>query len=232
MAVKAAIKRNIFKDDIVLGALFAELLATFILTSAVLVTSGNAIIAGVTVLVMVMIFGVISGAHLNPAVTIAMLAIKQVSVIRSIGYIVAQVLGAMLALIVVTQFVANNDGLAGYKVFTVVTESTGTWLPIIGELFGALIFGIGFGSAILDKKQGFDKAFTIAGALLLGLIVSTLGVTGVLNPAVAIGASAMSGNVWQIATYIASPIVGITLGVLIYKFIKQDVSRTAKPSKS
>lgn len=231
MAGKTISKKNVFKDDIVLGALFAELLGTFALTAAVLVTSGNAILVAVTVLIMVLVFGAISGAHINPAVTISLLLIKQISIIKAVGYIVAQFLGAMLALVVVTQFVASNDGLVGYKVFT-VAETTGTWLPVMAEFFGALIFGFGVGSAVINKKEGFDQAFTIGGSLLLGLIVSTLGVAGVLNPAVAIGASALTANLWTSGIYIIAPIVGVTLGVLVYKFLKHDVNRSSKVNKN
>lgn len=211
------------------GALSAELIGTFLLTTAVLTTSGNVIVAAVTLLVLVVIFSRISGAHVNPAVTIAMLATRQISFWKAFGYVAAQLLGAMLALIVMTKFVgANPDAeLSGLSVFK-VRELTGTWLPVFAEALGAMILGLGVASTVMSKKDGFDGAFAIGGALLIGLIVATLGSAGVINPAVALGASAYTGNWWTVWAYALAPIVGAAAGAWLYKLMQWDVTNAGK----
>src|SRR5687768_6776636 len=94
--------------DIALGALFAELVGTFALTLALLNAQGNFVIATVAVLVLVLVMGRLSGGHLNPIVTIGLMATRQMPVLRGVGYLIAQTLGAMLALVVATKFVEGT----------------------------------------------------------------------------------------------------------------------------
>src|SRR5450432_3399329 len=86
---------------------FAELFGTFVLVfmgtgSAVLAGStihyeGIAFVFGLSVLMMAYAIGPISGCHINPAITIAMLVAKKISAKDTIGYIIAQVIGGILA---------------------------------------------------------------------------------------------------------------------------------------
>src|SRR5687768_3175201 len=89
-------KRGQLSGELVLGALIAELLGTFILTFAVLNTQGNAIIAAITVLILVLMLSKLSGGHINPAVTVGLWATRQISWVKALSYLVAQFLGAML----------------------------------------------------------------------------------------------------------------------------------------
>lgn len=231
MAATAVTKKGLLGNDVMLGALFAELLGAMVLTGAILVTTGNAILAAVCVIILVLVFSKVSGGHFNPAVTVALVTTKTISVWKGVGYIVAQLLGAMLALIIVTQFFATGTPATDpygqpLEVFK-IPATTGQWEPFMAEALGALIFGLGIGAAVLGKKEGFDAAFTIGGALMLGLVVSTLGSPAVLNPAVALGVSAYS-NMLTFAIYALGPIVGLTAGVWLYKLLWWDVNNKTK----
>lgn len=231
-AITAASKKRTFGGDIMLGTLFAELLGTMVLTGAILATTGNAVVAGLAVVILVLVFGAVSGAHFNPAVTLALVSTKQISIWRGVSYIVAQFLGAMLALIVVTQFFATGTPITGpygepLEVFK-IAQSEGKWELFMAEALGALIFGLGIAAAVLGKKEGFAQAFTVGGTLLLGLLTATLGSAAILNPAVALGVGAYTSNMWTVLGYALGPVVGLALGVWLYKLILWDVAKGKK----
>lgn len=225
----STVKRPLFGKELMPGALSAELLGTFMLTSAVLATNGNIIVAALTVMVLVVVLGKVSGGHFNPAVTLALLATRQISVWKAFGHVVAQLLGAMLALIVITKFVgANPDAVAsGMEVFK-VREFTGDWLPMLAEAVGAVVLGLGVASVVMGKKEGLDAGFAIGGALLIGLVVTTLGSASLLNPAVALGASAYTSNAWTVVAYAVGPVLGAVVGAWLYKLMLWDTTHAKK----
>lgn len=222
--------KALFGTELMPGALSAELVGTFILASAALVTSGNVLVIAITLMVLVLTFGRVSGANVNPIVTIALLATKQMSWVKAFGFVVAQVLGAMLALIVVNQFLSSNTeaasaGIQAYK----VRELTGTWVPFMAEALGGLVFGLGVAATFLNKKEGYDAAFTIGGALLVGIVIATLGSAGVVNPAVGLATSAYNtANWWTVWTYALAPVLGGVAGAWLYKLMLWDTTNVKK----
>lgn len=239
-AASAKPSKNIFtrrfNNDLTLGALFAELLGAFGLAAILLSTSGNAIVAGVAVLVFVMVFGRISGGHINPAVTLAMLALRKISAMRAAGYIVAQILGAMLALVVVGQFVNTAPATpptmdpytgqevqgAAAKIFA-VADLQGDWRPFFAEGLGAIVLGLGVAAAALSRRDDIEKGYLIGGSLMLGLLLATQASAAIVNPAIAIGLGAYKlNNWWTVLVYAVAPLIGTILGALAYKLIKHD----------
>jgi len=214
--------------ELVLGALVAEFVGTFVLTVALLNSAGNVIIAGVTVMVLVMALSRLSGGHVNPAVTIAMWATRQISGIKAAGFVVAQILGAMLALVIVTQFIHATpmDPTTGQtlSVFS-VADVTGQWRPFFAEALGGLVFGLGAAAAVIGRKNSHEAGFIIGGSLLLGLVVASLGSASIINPAVAVGLSAYHwNNLWSVFAYAAGPLVGVAAGAWLYKLLQWDVT--------
>lgn len=92
------------------GALIAELLGTFVLAGAVMMLAQNqqfgTIGIALTLAILVVIFGVVSGAHLNPAITIAQWINRKVDGVKATAYIIAQVAGALLMLLIMTGFMS------------------------------------------------------------------------------------------------------------------------------
>jgi glycerol uptake facilitator-like aquaporin len=250
----AAKARSSYKDilsrrlsgDLSLGALFAEMVGTFVLTVLLLNTSGNAIIAGVTVLVFTIILGRLSGGHLNPAITLAMLATRQISAMRSVAYIVAQLLGAMLAIVVVGQFLATTPDTMVQSQFTgemvpaqkqemfKVAGLDGDWRPFLAEALGALVLGLGVAAAKFTRREGLEAGYVVGGALMLGLLVATYqGTTAILNPAVALGLDAYKpDNLWPaLAVYALAPAVGAIAGAWLFRLLQWDTEGTSPTSK-
>lgn len=206
--------------------LTAELVGTFILTCAVIMSSGNVILAALTVLVLILTLGKLSGAHINPAVTFALFATRHISALKAFGFIVAQLFGAMLALVVMTKFAetASPSMLGQPTDLFKAAELMGTWRPFWAEFLGSLLFGLGIGAAVLGKKEGFEAAFTISGALMIGLVLASIGSSAILNPAVAMGISAFTQNIWTLIVYVGGSVLGVTLGAWLFKLLSGSLT--------
>lgn len=159
-------------------AALVELIGTFFLTLAALL-GGHPYVAGVTLGVFVYAFGPLSGTHLNPAVTVALAFGRRIQWAPAGLYIVAQIIGAILA-----RFVAGlvGDLAPDYQAAGIFAEFFG---------FGFLIL------TVLALTDGYvpqaGSGIAIGGALVAGLVVSK----GALNPAVALAmGETISAGTW------------------------------------
>lgn len=217
--------------------LMAEFLGTATLAVAVYavvsilpISLFGASAAGLVLALTVLTIGTVSGAHINPAVTIGLWTVGKVKTLTAIMYIVAQVLGGFAALYLIQYFIGKPaESIAGkfdVKAFT-------------AEAVGAFVFGIGLVSAIYKKYEGGKLAFSAGAALMIGVLISsaaTLSVNeltqqpiksnGIINPAVAVSLSSVN---WA---YIAGPVVGAVVGMNLYALVFTDESIFSKRVKS
>lgn len=194
------------------GALAAEFIGTFGLALVVLVSLNGylpglptALVAGATLALFVLLIGAISGSHINPAVTLGLLSVKKIDSSTALGYLIAQIAGALSAWVVMSllvggELVAKVQAVGDYKIF-------------FAEMLGTLLFGFGIASAVNHKLTGFAQAFAIGGSLTFGIAIASVASNGVLNPAVAIGIESVS---WS---YVLGPIVGAILGMNLYAYL-------------
>lgn len=207
-----------------LRLVLAEFLGTFMLALAVLVVgnlfgAGTAawyvsLSAGVALVLIVTNLGYISGAHVNPAVTIGLWTLKKINTTNALVYIASQLLGGATALLFYNY--ATNDSLAA------VGASTFDWRVFWLEAAGAAVFGMGIVSAISQKLEGFYLAFTIGLSLTAGALVASLAAPGFLNPAVALG-----NNAWD-RTMVIAPIIGMVVGMNVYMALLAPVVKKKK----
>ncbi len=189
--------------------LLVELFGTFILSLVVLLSTSSAtfflptpLLAGLVLLLFVYTIGGISGCHINPAVTIGLFSIKKITGSVALQYIFSQLLGAVLALILV--------GLVGVKIGLV---TGGSMQSYFFEMLGMTIFTFGIASVVFDSQKNLVSGLIVGGSLLLGICISSLGGgAGVLNPAVA---AALKTT--QIGYYLAE-IIGSIIGFQLYTF--------------
>lgn len=198
-----------------LGVLVAEFVGTFSLAYAVLASINGAlapavptaVIAGLTLALAVLSIGGISGAHINPAVTIGLLSIKKISLRRAVYYLIAQFAGALAALGIVTLVLhGHNIG---------VKSDVSNWTVFCGEMIGAIIFTFGVAAAVEQGLQKISAAVLVGGSLLLGLIFASIASNGVVNPAVAV---AIGSSTWA---YIFGPIVGAVIGMNLQHYMRK-----------
>lgn len=188
---------------------FAELLATFTLTFAVStsIAVASPILAALVVGVFVYTIGSISGAHLNPAVTLAVWVLRKIKGVEAAGYIVAQVLGALAAMVLVSWF--------AFGYLKALPTIPFDWHTLAGEIFGAFILMFGISAVAIGKVKAEASGLVIGGSLFVGLMIAGgISTSAVLNPAVALGLGTVT------IEHILGPIVGTVLGALAYKGLK------------
>jgi aquaporin Z len=187
-----------------------EAIGTFALTLAVgLSLAGEfpvstPILAALTLGLFVYSIGHLSGAHLNPAVTIGAWSIKKISNEDAIGYIIAQFFGAAAALTLISSTVGAVSLTASNEIMIGVAEAV-----------GAVFFTFGIASLLYGKIPGQLSGVVVGGSLLLGIAFAMLlGSNGLINPAVAFGVKSFN------LMYILGPIVGSVVGMQAYKSLR------------
>jgi aquaporin Z len=134
--------------------LLAEVLGTFALVCIVMiaVASGSIVtplLAGLTLGLFVYTIGHISGAHINPGVTIGAWSIGKISIKEGLGYIVAQFIGAGLAILVGGGFLPEAA-----SIITSAINLENTPVVLVAEAIGMFFFTFGVASVIYGKTSG------------------------------------------------------------------------------
>jgi aquaporin Z len=216
--------------------LIAELLGTFILVlfgcgSAVLMGAqigmlGISLAFGLAIVAAAYGLGAISGAHLNPAVSLGMVAAGRMSVGDFIAYAIAQTAGAILGAGVL-YLIAS--GKADYDLAANGLGQNGYGAGYLGEysLTAALVFEAVMTFIFVTVILGATGAGSAAGfaGLAIGLTLAAIhlvgiNVTGVsVNPARSIGPALIVGGnaLAQLWVFIAAPLLGGAIAGIIYK---------------
>jgi len=226
-----------------LAASVAEFIGTFLLAAVVVAASGQPLFVLFAVLAAVLVVGGISGAHLNPALTIGALATRRITLVRAVCYVVAQVLGALMALVVLSGFVnaapevseqAQAFGQAAPSLFSAPEIADGKeWTVLAAELLGTVILAFGVASAMrlgragdLHHAFGYGAALYVA-LLLAGTAANYVGASAILNPAFAGSLQALSFDLWPILVYVVTPLVGGVLGFALSDLLKSESENVA-----
>ncbi|MSU75170.1 MAG: hypothetical protein EXS55_01505 [Candidatus Magasanikbacteria bacterium] len=190
---------------------FAEGLGTFLLSFVVIASLhgtfpvSTPLLAGLTLGLMVYVIGSISGAHINPAVTVGIWSIGKIKTPEAIKYIFAQFIGAGVALY-----------LGRYLGWETTLSVANTARVIFAEFIGTAFFTLGIAAVVLGKVPTDVHGVVIGGSLLLGLSLAALGSNAVLNPAVALGIGSFS---WS---YVVAPIIGSVAGMNVFRWLVHE----------
>jgi aquaporin Z len=221
----------------------AELLGTFVL---VFFGTGSAVVAGksigvlgialafgIAVLVMVYAIGSISGCHINPAITIAMLLNGKIGSKDAAMYIIAQCIGAIIASALLFAIMTGNpayniatDGLGqnGYGIASPGGYSLVSGL--IAEVILTFIFlMVIFGATSKPAPAGFA-------GIAIGLSLTTVHLVGIMitgtsvNPARSLGPALVVGGVAlsQLWLFIVAPIIGAAVAAMVWKHLFEGQS--------
>lgn len=217
----------------------AELAGTFVLVfagcgSAVIAgdrigNTGVALAFGLSMLVMMRTIGPISGAHLNPAVTAAMLIARRIAPARALAYVLAQVIGSVLAsaaiLFIASGVAGGYDpaarGLAanGYGAHSPGGFDATAAMSAEALLTFILVLTV---LAVQDRPgprhvTGIDVGAILTGVHLIGIPVTNASV----NPARSIGPALLVGS-WalqQLWLFIVAPLLGSLCASLLHQLI-------------
>ncbi len=215
----------------VLRASLAELVGTFTLvfvgTSAIVVNDitggaagllGIAVAFGMTVSVMIYAIGDVSGAHINPAVTIGFWAAGRFPASRVGPYLVAQFVGGIVAAALVLLFFGNVADLG-------TTQPSGDLMQTFG-LEVVLTFFLMFVIISVvsgSKEKGIMAGLAIGGTVLLDIMFGGPMTGASMNPARSLGPALLSGNLNALWIYFVAPVVGALVAVGIHRGVVVDV---------
>jgi len=210
----------------------AELIGTFVLTfmgcgSAVFLgadTGGGhlavALAFGLSIVAMAYVIGGVSGCHINPAVSLAMLLDNRLSAKDFTGYVASQVVGAVAAAALLSMLVTSGiNDLTGGLGTNGVANAGGIGGALIIEVVLTFIFIF----TILGVTAN-EKMACVAG-IVIGLTLTFVHIVGIpltgtsVNPARSIGPALFAGgaalaNLW---VFIVAPMVGSVLAVIAYQ---------------
>ncbi len=218
-------------------ALGFELLGTFLLAGTVIITQETPLYVMFAVVGIVLLGGAISGAHINPIVTISAWVTRRIGWVRLVGYLLAQVVGALLALVVLNAFIshvpaatssATSLGATAPTLFKAAALPKGhEWAVFFSEVLGATILAFAAAHGLRQKLGKFGQAFTYGGGMLLALLfayttASYFSATAILNPAVAMSVQALSWNWSVLGVYVLGPIVGGLVGFYLHQLLCAD----------
>ena len=178
---------------------------------------GIAITWGLIVMAMIYAFSETSGAHFNPAVSIAFAFAKKFSWKEVPKYIIAQILGALVASLILCFLFPTSETLGA----TIATVDV--WRAFVLELLltfflMVVIINVSTGS----KEIGVVAGIAIGGVVLLEAMFAGPITNASMNPARSIAPAIVSGNLQHLWMYITAPILGALLAVVSCKLVKDE----------
>ncbi len=228
--------KSVYLDYTLFSKCLAEFIGTWALvfcgTGAIVVSEstlsgishlGVSITFGLIIMVMIFAFGEISGAHFNPAVTLAFFFAKRLCFKAVIPYILAQISGAMWGSSLLKMIFPTHPTLGA--TMPAAISSLGNLLE--NNLCGAwgtsflleVILSFFLMSVILNVSTGSKEIGAWAGVSIGGMVLVAALFAGPIsgasmNPARSIAPALLSGNTDFLSLYIFAPIIGTCLGVL------------------
>lgn len=175
---------------------------------------------GLAVTAMAYAIGPVSGCHINPAVTVAMVTAGRMEVSEAVGYIVAQLIGGLVGALILYLILTGKEG--GYDLATAGLGQNGWGAGYLGQygivpailteiiatfIFTAVILGVTHSS----QSSSHHPAGLIIGLTLFSLHLPFLMVTGLsVNPARSLGPAILVGGhaLAQVWLFIVMPVIG------------------------
>jgi glycerol uptake facilitator protein len=162
----------------------------------------------------------VSGAHLNPAVTLAAASLKRIDPVDAVVYVLAQLSGGVLGALLVKGLLLDEGRAANYGAAQVSELLGGNFQGMIVEAIGTFVLVLAVVAVALNPRAWRDWGPLTIG-LTLGVIVMVLGpLTGAaVNPARWFGPALVGqefGDVWP---YLVGPIIGALAAAAFYRFV-------------
>lgn len=209
-----------------------ELVGTFVLTlvgCGVAVVTGADVVAtslafGLTIVAMAYSIGNVSGCHINPAVSLSMLMTKKIKAKEFVCYVIAQVIGAILAALVLGLLLSSFKSLGANTYGAKGQLATNVWIALGVECLLTFIFITAI-LGVTSKKE--NKAVT---GLVIGLTLTLVHLLGIsftgtsVNPARSLGPAIFVGGtaLKQVWVFMVAPLVGSALASVFYTSVVKE----------
>lgn len=208
----------------------AEAIGTFALvfcgTGAIIInqeTSGGvthpgiALTFGLIVMVMIYALGPISGAHLNPAVTIAFTAAKRFPVKQILPYVISQAIGALIASLILHQLFSANEFLG-----STIPNGSDLQSFILEFILAFFLMLVIIHVATGSKEQGMFAGLAIGGTVLLEAMFAGPISGASMNPIRSLAPALVSGHFKHLWIYVSSPVLGALLAILVWTLLGKN----------
>jgi aquaporin NIP len=206
----------------------AEAIGTFLLvfagTGAVLAGGSYVLGFGFALIAIVYAFGNISGAHVNPAVTLGLAAVGRFPAMLVPYYWFSQVLGALVASVLLRLIHGNIENLGANQVAPGYSLLDG----FLMELIATAVFLVVIVSVATDKRVHPAVPGLAIGSTLLVIQLFAGGVSGgSVNPARSLAPSLISGSFNDLWIYLTAPFIGAVIGAIAFEFMVGDEAGSA-----
>ena len=212
------------------NSLIAEFLGTFALVFfgclAIIVNDsfgsnlghiGISIVFGLVVMAMIYSVGNISGAHLNPAVTIGFIFAKRIRLKPALGYIAVQTAGALAAAVVLRLMFPVHPTLGA----TLPSVSNGAAF-VFEFLFSFLLMFVILNISTGHLEKGIMAGVAVGGVITIEALVGGPLTGASMNPARSLGPALLSGQFSSLGIYLLAPVAGTIAASPLCKLIQGD----------
>jgi MIP family channel proteins len=183
----------------------------------------QAAVSGLAILALVYAVGHLSGAHINPAVTIAFTLTRHFPRREALAYVGAQLAGAAVAGFLLLAIWPDKPGDLGANAINVGAGSA----LVVETVLSALLMFVIMAVATDTRAVGAAAAIAIGGVVLLDILVGG-GVSGAsMNPARSFGPALASGAFDDFWIWVVGPVAGTAIGAIAYQFIRGEPTRPA-----
>ena len=221
--------------------IFSELLGTFILvftgTGAVVFNeiSGGAVtplgiglVFGLVVMALVYTLGDISGAHINPAVTLGFWVSGQFESKRVAPYILAQCCGALLASLLLRAMFGVHGNMGATLPLEIDNQPMVYECLVLEIILTFILMFVILNVAIGSKEKGIFTGIVVGGVIALEAIFAGPISGASMNPARSLGPAVASGNFTAFWIYVIGPVIGSLLAVPTWRFIGASKDNSSK----
>jgi aquaporin NIP len=179
-------------------------------------TVGIALVFGLVIMVMVYATGHLSGAHINPAVTVAFTLTRHFPARDALAYVVAQLTGACLAALCLLAVWTSQPAALG-----TTTPSVGVGSALLYEtLLTAILMFVIMAVATDTRAIGAGAAIAIGGAIGLDALFGGPVTGASMNPARSLGPALAAGEWRHLWVYVIGPLCGAALGAFAYQLVR------------
>ena len=177
---------------------------------------GDGLFSGVAVLLMILLFGPASGAHINPAVSIAMVRAGKLSKSKLPGYLSAQFAGAVLASVVMRQIFAEAPSIGAHQPGSLGLIGS-LWMEV---LLTAILVGVIFWIIDQDWAKGPIPAVVIGLTVTVEVALAGSLSGASMNPARSFGPALVSGELASLWIYFVGPFAGGLVAVTLCRLLR------------
>jgi len=188
---------------------------------------GVSLVFGLVVMVMISSFGHVSGAHINPAVTVAFWAAGRFEAKRVPWYVAAQCAGAVCASLLVRAIFPDSGTLGATLPSGTVTQSF-----VMEVALSFVLMLVILSVALGPKEVGLLAGIAIGGTVALDALFGGPVSGASMNPARSLGPAVVGGELGALWLYFAAPVAGALVAIPAYRVTRMredDASRKAAP---